>query len=81
MAMMTFAAREFVDQRLREAAEGIERAQREAAAKKGYKNGGARDRSQVLVWLDWLPTAEIPNQWSTEFEPATHTSRSLRRNV
>jgi hypothetical protein len=38
MAMMTPASHEFVDQRLREAAEGVEKAQRETAAKKGYKN-------------------------------------------
>jgi hypothetical protein len=38
MAMMTPASHEFVDQRLREAAEGIEKAQRETAAKKGHKN-------------------------------------------
>jgi hypothetical protein len=36
MAMMTPASHEFVDQRLREAAEGVEKAQRETAAKKGY---------------------------------------------
>jgi hypothetical protein len=38
MAMMTPASHEFVDQRLREAAEGIEKAQRETAAKQGHKN-------------------------------------------
>ena len=36
--MMTPASHEFVDQKLREAAEGIEQAQRETAEKKGYKN-------------------------------------------
>jgi hypothetical protein len=38
MVMMTPASHEFVDQRLREAAEEIEKAQREIAANKGYKN-------------------------------------------
>jgi hypothetical protein len=38
MVMMTPTSHEFVDQRLREAAEGIEKAQRETAANKGYKN-------------------------------------------
>jgi hypothetical protein len=38
MVMMTSASHELVDKRLREAAEGIEKAQREKAAKKGYKN-------------------------------------------
>jgi hypothetical protein len=38
MVMMTGASHRFVDQKLREAAEGIEKAQRETAAKKGYKN-------------------------------------------
>jgi hypothetical protein len=38
MVMMTSASHEFVDKRLREAAEGIEKAQRETAAKKGHKN-------------------------------------------
>jgi hypothetical protein len=38
MVMMTAATHLFVDQKLREAAEGIENAQRETAAKKGYKN-------------------------------------------
>jgi hypothetical protein len=38
MVMMTRASHQFVDQKLREAAEGIEKAQSETAAKKGYKN-------------------------------------------
>ncbi len=38
MVLMTPASHEFVDQKLREVAEGIEKAQREVAAKKGYKN-------------------------------------------
>jgi hypothetical protein len=38
MVMMTSASHEFVDKRLREAAEGIEKAPRETAAKKGYRN-------------------------------------------
>ncbi|MGO9930404.1 MAG: hypothetical protein ACLPV8_01085 [Steroidobacteraceae bacterium] len=38
MVMMTPASHQFVDQKLQEAAEGIEKAQREAAAKKAYKN-------------------------------------------
>ena len=38
MVMMTPASHEFVDKKLREAAEGIEKAERETAAKKGYKN-------------------------------------------
>ena len=38
MVMMTGASHRFVDQKLREAAEGIEKAQRATAAKKGYKN-------------------------------------------
>jgi hypothetical protein len=38
MVMMTPASHQFVDQKLREAAEGIEEAQRATAAKKGYKN-------------------------------------------
>jgi hypothetical protein len=38
MVMMTSESHEFVDQKLREAAEGIEKAQREKAAKKGYEN-------------------------------------------
>ena len=36
--MMTPASHQFVDQKLREAAEGIEKAQGEIVAKKGYKN-------------------------------------------
>jgi|ERR1700685_3690250 hypothetical protein len=38
MVMMTPASHEFVDQKLREAADGIEKAQRETPAKKGDKN-------------------------------------------
>jgi hypothetical protein len=38
MAMMTPASHEFVDLRLREAAETIEKAQRAIAVKKGYVN-------------------------------------------
>ena len=38
MVMMTPESHEFVDKKLREAAEGIEKAERETAAKKGYKN-------------------------------------------
>jgi hypothetical protein len=38
MVMMTPASHQFVDQKLREAAEGIEKAKREIAEKKGYKN-------------------------------------------
>lgn len=38
MVMMTGASHRFVDQKLREAAEGIEKAQRETAAKKDHKN-------------------------------------------
>ena len=38
MVMMTPASHELVDQRLREAAERIEKAQRETAATKSYKN-------------------------------------------
>jgi hypothetical protein len=38
MVMMTPASHEFVDQKLREAADGIEKAQRETVAKKHHKN-------------------------------------------
>lgn len=38
MVMMTAASHHFVDQKLREAAERVETAQREMVAKKGYKN-------------------------------------------
>jgi hypothetical protein len=38
MVMMTPASHQFVDQKLREAAEGVEKAHRETAVKKGYKN-------------------------------------------
>lgn len=38
MVMMSTASHQFVDQKLREAAEGIESAQRATTAKKGYAN-------------------------------------------
>ena len=38
MAMMTPASHQLVDMKLREAAEGMEKAKRETAVKKGYKN-------------------------------------------
>jgi hypothetical protein len=38
MVMMTPASHQFVDLKLREAAEGIEKAHRETTVKKGYKN-------------------------------------------
>jgi hypothetical protein len=38
MVMMTTASHQFVDQKLREAAEGIEKAKHATAAKKGYMN-------------------------------------------
>jgi hypothetical protein len=38
MVMMTPASHEFVDQKLREAADGIEKAQRETVAEKDHKN-------------------------------------------
>jgi hypothetical protein len=38
MVMMTPASHEFVDQKLLDTAAGMEKAQREIAAKKGYKN-------------------------------------------